>query len=75
MKRVLARIGLGVLAIVGLYITIMIGMVAVGFVAGFASTYRSRPPATTIQYIHCTDAHPSPECAELAKSRPVPPKP
>ena len=63
--RILTRIGLGLLAVIGLYFTVIVGMVAAGVITGFASSYR-KSPHVTIQYIHCTDAHPSAECAGLA---------
>ena len=69
--RIFSRIGLGLIAVIGLYFTVLVGVIAGGFIAGFVSTHKS--PTVSIQYVHCNDAHPSPECAGLAKSRPVSP--
>jgi len=69
MKGTLTRIALGVLAVLGLYVTVIVGMFAAGLILGFATTSPPKPHVT-IQYIHCDDAHPSPECAMFPKSAP-----
>ncbi|MEO7037725.1 MAG: hypothetical protein ABI548_27425 [Polyangiaceae bacterium] len=69
MMRLLSRVGLGLIALVGLYFTVVVGIIAGGFIAGFVSARKS--PPVSIQYVHCDGAHPSPECAELVKSRPA----
>lgn len=78
MTRLLRRIGLGILALAGLYLTVVFAMVLVGFIVGFASSYRSSSRATsaatppvTVRYVQCDAAHPSPQCIELAKRAPV----
>lgn len=67
--RILSRIGLGLIAVIGLYFTVVVGIIAGGIIAGFVSARKS--PPVSIQYVYCDGAHPSPECVELAKSRPA----
>jgi hypothetical protein len=77
--RVLSRIGLGILAVVGLCVTVFLGVVLAGFIIGFASNYRSSstassaasPGITVERYALCDAVHPSPRCVELAKRAPV----
>ena len=67
MKRVLLRVLLGLLAVLGLYAVVIVGIVMAGFIRGFAATY-GKSPAVTIHYIDCSEAHPPPECGKLAQT-------
>ena len=67
--RILSRIGLGLIAVVALYFTVLVGIIAGGIIAGFVSARKS--PPVSIQYVHCDGAHPSPECVELEKIKPM----
>ena len=71
MKQFAVRVGLGLLAALGLYLTVIVGIVLASVIMGFTSVPRS-PPVTVVRYLDCNAAHPSPECAALAKSQPAP---
>ncbi|MEP7052188.1 MAG: hypothetical protein ABJB12_17620 [Pseudomonadota bacterium] len=67
MTRALNRIGLGLLAVVGLSVTVFMGVVLVGVIIGYASTYRKSPERLVERYVECDATHPSAACVELAK--------
>ena len=71
MKRVLSRIALALLAVVGVYVTLVIGGFALGLVAGFVRTYAEPRQPVTIQNYTCDNARPTPNCHPIGKPIPV----
>ena len=69
--RVLSRIGLALLAVVGLYVQLIVVGFAVGAVAGFAKVYAEPRQPVTIQSYTCDNARPTPNCHPIGKPIPV----
>ncbi len=74
MTRNLVRIGLGVLFVIGLYFTVIVGMIAGGFIVGLVAGYHPHPPVTSIVYYRDSAAHPPSDSAAPVQSSPAAPQ-